>query len=333
MKTPNPPPRPDASVTHVHPANPPARPGPLRTPASRAGLLALLLGCFASGLTAAPTDDLYKLGPDSLPQEGVPKGRVVGPLTLASDVFENTTRHYWVYVPAQYDPSKPAALMIFQDGHAFVSTNGSYRIPNVFDNLIYRREMPVTLGVFINPGRRPDQQESSSSDWGDRINNRPTEYNELNDNYAKMIVNELLPALKKDYNISDDPNDRAIGGASSGAICAFTVAWHRPDQFRKVISTIGSFTNIRGGHIYPALIRKSDARPIRVWLQDGMNDLDNAHGNWWLGNQQMARALAYKDRYDYRFVAGEEGHNAKHGAAAFPDAMRWLWRGWNEQAE
>src|SRR5262249_9069458 len=148
-------------------------------------------------------------------------------LTLASQVFTNTTRHYWVYVPAQYDSTKPACLMVFQDGHAFVSTNGDYRIPNVFDNLVYRREMPVTIGVFVNPGHTPDQQESSSKDWGDKINNRREEYNPLNDLYAKMIVSELLPVLQKDYNISKNPDDRAIAGASSGAICAFTVAWQR----------------------------------------------------------------------------------------------------------
>ena len=236
-------------------------------------VLGIALTCALMGsAVAGPLDDVYKLGPDSLPQEGVPKGKVVGPLTHASEVFPNTTRNYWVYVPAQYDGSKPARLMIFQDGHAFVSLDGSYRIPNVFDNLIYRREMPVTIGVFINPGRLPHQKESSSRDWGDRINNRPTEYNELNDTYARMIVDELIPALKKDYNISDHPEDRAISGASSGAICAFTVAWHRPDAFRKVISTIGSFTNIRGGHVYPDLVRESEKKPIRIFLQDGLND-------------------------------------------------------------
>jgi len=161
------------------------------------GLLAVAL--LAGGAQAAPTDDVYLLGPDSQPQEGVPQGKVIGPLTLPSNVFTNTTRHYWIYVPAQYDAAKPAALMIFQDGHAFLARDGAYRATHVFDNLIHRREMPVTIGVFINPGRRPDQQESSAADWGDRINNRPTEYNELNDNYAKMIVDELLPALKKDY--------------------------------------------------------------------------------------------------------------------------------------
>src|ERR1041385_4351720 len=218
-------------------------------------LLTLAVLAAAARLLSAPTDDVYQLGPDSEPHPGVPQGRVIGPETLASKIFTNTTRHYWVYVPAQYDPAKPACLMIFQDGHAFVSLEGSYRIPWVFDNLIYRREMPVTIGVFINPGHTPDQQESSEKDWGDRINNRPTEYNELNDNYARMIVEELLPVLNRQYNLSKTPEDRAIAGASSGAICAFTVAWHRPDQFRKVISTIGSFTNIRGGHVYPDLIR------------------------------------------------------------------------------
>jgi enterochelin esterase family protein len=258
-----------------------------------------LLLCAAWPLRADETDDVYQLGPDSAPQEGVPQGKIIGPLTLASDVFTNTTRHYWIYVPSQYDGSSPARLMIFQDGHAFVSLEGSYRISHVFDNLIYRREMPVTLGVFINPGRRPDQKEASASDWGDRINNRATEYNELNDDYATMIVDELLPVLKKEYNISDDPNDRAIGGASSGAICAFTVAWHRPDQFRKVISTIGSFTNIRGGHVYPDLIRESDPKPIRIFLQDGLNDNRgrrrggryDAKWDWHAQNRLMVAAL------------------------------------------
>jgi enterochelin esterase-like enzyme len=169
-------------------------------------------------------------------------------------------------------PKQPAALMIFQDGQAFVGTTGDYRIPNVFDNLIYRREMPVTIGVFINPGHLPDQQESSPTNWGDSINNRGR-IQRTQRHYAKLIVNELLPALEKDYNISKNPDDRAIAGASSGAICAFTVAWQRPDQFHKVISTIGSFTDIRGGHVYPDLIRQSERKPIRIFLQDGLNDL------------------------------------------------------------
>jgi len=294
---------------------------------------ALALALLAHIAQAAPTDDVYILGPDSMPHEGVPQGKVVGPLTLASEVFTNTTRHYWVYVPAQYKPEKPASLMIFQDGHAFVALDGSYRVPTVFDNLIYRREMPVTIAVFINPGRTPDQKEASAADWGDRINNRPTEYNELNDNYTRMIVNELLPALKKDYNISDRPEDRAIGGASSGAICAFTVAWHRPDQFSKVLSTIGSFTNIRGGHEYPNMVLASERKKIRIFLQDGLNDNRGQRRggqydpkwDWHAQNRLMVQALESKG-YDVNYCWGIGTHSNKQGGAMLPEMLRWLWR-------
>ncbi len=284
---------------------------------------------------AAPTDDVYWLGPDSQAHTNVPHGKIIGPLTLASEVFTNTTRHYWIYIPAQYQPSNAACLMIFQDGHAFLNPNGDYRVPNVFDNLIYRREMPVTLAVFINPGHTPTQPESSSTNWGDGINGRATEYNELNDNYAKLIVNELLPALEKDFNISKHANDRAIAGASSGAICAFTVAWQRPDQFHKVISTIGSFTNIRGGHVYPDLIRASEAKPIRIFLQDGLNDNRghrrnptnsyDAKWDWHAQNIKMAAALTDKG-YDLNYCWGIGTHSNKQGGALLPEMLRWLWR-------
>ena len=289
----------------------------------------------AFNLVAAPTDDVYLLGPDSAPHAGVPSGKVIGPLTLASDVFTNTTRHYWIYVPAQYDRTKPASLMIFQDGHSFVRTNSDFRVPYVFDNLIYRREMPVTIGVFINPGNTPEQPESSPTNWGDGSNGRATEYNELNDNYAKLIINELLPALEKDFNISKNPDDRAIAGTSSGAICAFTVAWQRPDQFRKVISTIGSFTNIRGGHVYPDLIRQSEHKPLRVFLQDGLNDNRwrrrngtnsyDAKWDWHAQNIKMAAALTEKG-YDLNYCWGIGTHSGKQGGAMLPEMLRWLWR-------
>ena len=302
-------------------------------------ILATLTMCLIAGLisrtaVAAPTDEVYRLGPDSQPQEGVPQGKVIGPLTLESKtVYPNTTRNYWVYVPAQYDAAKPACLMVFQDGHAFVNPKGDYRIPFVFDNLIYRREMPVTIGVFINPGRRPDQQEASAKEWGDRTNNRRVEYNALDDKYSKLIIDELLPTLAKDYNISSDPNDRAISGASSGAICAFTVAWHRPDQFRKVISTIGSFTNIMGGHVYPDLVRESEPKPIRIFLQDGANDNRGRRRggqydpkwDWYAQNRKMLEALSEK-KYDVNYVWGVGTHSNKHGGAIMPEMLRWLWR-------
>ena len=306
-----------------------------RLPQIGLSLLLLLAGTAAAPrAAAAELDNVYQLGPDSLPHPGVPKGTVIGPLTLASQVFTNTTRHYCIYVPAQYDAKTPASLMVFQDGHAFVSTNGEYRIPNVFDNLIYRREMPVTIAVFINPGHRPDQQESSGSNWGDSINNRGLEYNDLNDLYTRMIVDELLPAVTKDYNLSKNPDDRGIGGASSGAICAFTVAWHRPDQFRKVISTIGSFTNIRGGHKYPELIRQADHKPLRIYLQDGLNDNRGTRRNgaeydpnwdWHAQNIKMVAALTEKG-YDLNYCWGIGTHSNKQGGAIMPEMLRWLWR-------
>src|ERR1700729_3415690 len=190
----------------------------------------------------------YRLGPDSMPQEGVPKGAIRGPFTLPSKVYPGTQHTYWVYVPAQYDPAVPAALMVFQDGQAFNDEKGDMRAQNVMDNLIYRREIPVMIGVFINPGRRPDQPEPTPREWGDRTTNRPTEYNTLDDKYARVIVDELLPVLYKSYNLSKDPERHGIGGSSSGAIAAFPVAWQRPNEFRKVLSNVGSFVNLRGGN-------------------------------------------------------------------------------------
>lgn len=297
-------------------------------------LAAALVAWLPANTSAAPTDDVYLLGPDSQPHEGVPQGKIIGPLTLVSQVFTNS-RHYWVYVPAQYDASQEACLMIFQDGQAFVKLDGDYRIPYVFDNLIYRREMPVTIGVFVNPGHTAQQPESTSTNWGDSINNRPTEYNELNDSYARLIIDELLPKIEKEFRISKRPEDRAIAGASSGAICAFTVAWQRPDQFRKVISTIGSFTNLRGGHVYPDLIRNSAPKPIRVFLQDGVNDLRgrgrgasdpyDPKRDWHAQNIKMAAALTAKG-YDLNYCWGIGTHSNKQGGAIMPEMLRWLWR-------
>ena len=299
-----------------------------------APLVALAL--LAPAALAAPTDDVYKLGPDSLVQPGVPQGKVTGWTKLPSDAYPGTLHDYCVYVPAQYDPARPASLMIFQDGQAFVRATGDYRVPTVFDNLIYRREIPVTLAVFINPGRTPEQPEASASDWGDRSTNRPQEYNALDDHYARVIVDELLPALAQSYHLSADPNDRAIGGASSGAIAAFTVAWHRPTHFRKVLSTIGSFTNIRGGHVYPDLIRRSEKKPLRIFLQDGLNDNRGLRGSgaeatyapdrdWHAQNRRMVAALTEKG-YDVNFTWGIGTHSNKQGGAILPDMLRWLWR-------
>ncbi len=268
----------------------------------------------------SPAAETYTLGPDSFPQEGVPCGEIIKLAFTNSAVYPGTVRTYWIYVPKQYDPAKPAALMVFQDGGSYISTNGQYRATVVFDNLIAKKEMPVTLGVFVNPGVVPSTEQGKK----DR-SNRSFEYDSLGDGYAKFLLDELLPEVAKKYNITSDPNLRAIGGASSGGICAFTVAWERPEAFRKVLSHIGSFTNIRGGHVYPAVIRKTEKKPLRVFLQDGSSDLDNLHGNWPLANQEMAAALKFMG-YDYKFEFGTEGHNGKHGGAILPDSLRWLWR-------
>mgnify|MGYP000879450789 CR=1 FL=1 len=281
-----------------------------------------------------PNPDIhYKLGPDSLPQDGAPKGELRGPFSLPSQAYPGTSHTYWVYVPAQYDAAKPAALMIWNDGQAMIAPEGDVRAQNVLDNLIYRREIPVMIAVFINPGRRPDQPEPNPRDWGDRNTNRPTEYNSLDDRYPRVIVDELLPLLKKDYNLSNDPEQHGIGGASSGAIAAFTVAWERPNQFRKVLSIVGSFTNLRGGHQYPDIIRKSEKKPIRVFLQDGRNDNralrpDGTYDqtrDWFYQNVRMMEALRDKG-YDLNYTWGIGRHGQKQGGAIVPEMMRWLWR-------
>jgi enterochelin esterase-like enzyme len=286
-----------------------------------------------SSASAPNPDSQYRLGPDSLPQEGVPKGEIRGPFTLPSEVYPGTQHTYWVYVPAQYDPAVPAALMVYQDGQAFKDENGNMRAQNVMDNLIYRREIPVMIGVFINPGRRPDQPEPTPQNWGDRDTNRPTEYNSLDDKYARVITEELMPALAKDYNISTDPEMHGIGGSSSGAIAAFTVAWERPDHFRKVLSNVGSFVNLRGGHVYPEKILETDQKPIRVFLCDGRNDNRGMRRNgeydetrdWFYQNVRLMKALTEKG-YDVNYTWGMNNHGQKFGGAILPEMMRWLWR-------
>ncbi|MDB6041208.1 MAG: gnl 3, partial [Verrucomicrobiales bacterium] len=274
--------------------------------------LCAVLG-FASPIVFGADD--YKLGPDSQFKADVPHGRVEKFQFTNSTVFPGTVREGGVYIPAQYDSAKPAALMVFQDGMGYMGTNGGWRVPLVFDNLIAASEMPVTIAIFLNPGSRAGQS------------NRSFEYDSLGDAYSKFLINEAIPFVTNKYSlaITSDPDLRAICGSSSGAICAFTVAWERPDQFRKVLSTIGSFTNIRGGHNYPALIRKTERKPLRVFLQDGSNDLNNLHGDWPLANMGMASALRFMG-YDHKFVLGDGSHNGRHGGSILPDALRWLWR-------
>jgi enterochelin esterase-like enzyme len=278
--------------------------------------IALLL---ATSLTLLGQDD-YKLGPDSERHDGVPKGTITAS-TWESKIYANTKRAYYVYVPAQYNANSAAALMIFQDGGAYMKEDGDFRVPIVFDNLIHQKQMPVTIGLFVDPGYSSN---APAPENPFRAQNRSYEYDDVSDQYATFLINELIAELKKTYNISDDPKMHAIAGLSSGGICAFSAAWFRPDYFHKVISHIGSFTDIRGGHIYPALIRKSGKKDIKVFLQDGNKDLNNNYGDWWLANLQMESSLKFRG-YDYKFVTGTGGHTGKHGGSILPESLRWLW--------
>lgn len=280
------------------------------------GLWALLA---ALPLTATAADN-YELGPDSMVQEGVPQGTVTKSVWKSEKIYPGTVRDMAVYVPKQYDGSTPANVMVFQDGSSYLDPKGQFRTTVVFDNLIHKKAMPVTIGIFINPGNIPSAEEGQKP-----RSNRSFEYDSLGDQYARFLLEEILPAVGKDSKLTSEASGRAICGISSGGICAWTVAWERPDAFSKVLSHVGSFTNIRGGHVYHALIRKTERKPIRVFLQDGSGDLDNVHGSWPLANQEMAAALKFA-KYDYRFEYGDGGHNGKQGGALLPESLRWLWR-------
>ena len=325
------------------------RPDPISTLRMRlVGLLALwVTGAFVvAGEPAAEPPRHYPLTADSLPHPDVPQGRLEGPFEFHSRVIPGTVRRYWIHVPAGHDAARPANLLVFHDGQRATNPDGSLRVPNVLDTLVQRGDIPPTIGVFVTPGHRaaryPDDLGMSNPD------HRAQEYDALDDTYARMLVDELLPEVARRYRLGDDPARRAIGGTSSGAIAAFTVAWHRPEAFGNVISFIGSYVSIdyrpahgaqpmvAGGDLYPGIIRKSAIRPLRIFLQDGSRDLDNEHGHWFLANQQMLAALRWANaqadregrdgpRYHVAHVWGEGGHSDDHGGQLLPDVLRWLW--------
>ena len=269
------------------------------------------------------SQDNYPLGPDSKPQPGVPKGEIQKFTFDKSKIFPGTSREYWVYVPAQYKPDKPACVYVGQDGLRFEA-------PAAFDNLIHKKDMPITIGVFVSPGVVKAVDANTALD---RFN-RSYEYDGLGDNYARFLLEELLPEVEtkqtndgRAIKLSHDGNDRAIGGGSSGAIAAFTAAWERPDAFSRVFSAIGTYVDLRGGLRYGALLRKYEPKPIRVFLQDGANDLNIYAGDWWMANQTIDRALIFAG-YEVQHVWGEGTHSGAQATAIFPDAMRWLWHDW-----
>jgi gluconolactonase len=259
-----------------------------------------------------------------LQADDIPKGETKQYTFAASKVFPGTTRSYTIYVPKQYDGKTPACVYVNQDGV-------QYNAPAVFDKLIAEKAMPVTIGVFVTPGVVP----AASKDALPRFN-RSYEYDGLGDAYARFLLDELLPDVEKKTTADGRPivlskkgADRGIGGASSGAVCAFTAAWERPDAFTRVFSAIGTYVGLRGGNNYPTLIRKYEPKPLRVFLQDGENDLNIYGGDWWMANREMERALKFAG-YEVEHVWGKGGHDGKQATEVFPDAMSWLWKGWPE---
>ena len=279
----------------------------------------MALACALVWAASARAAEEYALGPDSQVQPGVPRGEVTKH-SWTSTIFPGTVRDYWVYVPKQYDPGKPAAVMAFQDGAGYIKEDGNWRVPTVFDNLIHKGEMPVTVGIFINPGVVPALSETVLPRF-----NRSFEYDGVGDRYVRFLLEEILPEVGKTVKVAQDGNGRAIGGASSGAICAFNAAWERPDAFSRVFSTIGTYVGLRGGHAFSTIVRKTEPKPLRVFLQDGSNDLNIYAGDWWMANQAMLRSLEFAG-YDVNHVWGDGAHDGKHGGAILPDALRWLWR-------
>ena len=283
-------------------------------------------------------DAQYVLGPDSQEKPNVPKGKVTTYMMEDSKTFPGYGRQWALYIPAQYDGKTPVALMVFQDGMGYVNAKGSWRVPTVFDNLIATKQMPVTIGLFINPGFSPDKNNPNGKDAKGKPlgkSNRSFEYDSVTNQYVTFLLEEMLPlAERKGVVISKDPLRRGIAGSSSGGICAFNAAWQRPDAFSKVFTTIGSFTNIRGviskgkelgGNLFPEMVLKEEKKNIRIFSQDGSHDLTNEFGVWPEANQKMADAWKAKG-YDYQFVLGEGTHNPRHGGMLFPEAMKWLWR-------
>ena len=280
-----------------------------------------LLTATIQGLAVAQ-EESYPVPEDSKPKDSVPKGKLYGPFTFdQSKIFPGTTREYGIYVPAQYNDIKPACLLVVQDG---MGKANQWKLPTILDNLIHKGEVPVQIAVFVSPGVVPAADGTSQARF-----NRSFEYDGMGDRYARFLIEEFLPGISENWNISQDPNDRAIAGSSSGAICAFTAAWERPDSFRRVISTVGTYVGLRGGHEYSTLIRKFEPKPIRIFMQDGSNDLDIYGGDWWMANQAMYRSLKWAG-YEVTNAWGEGGHNGKHAAAIMPQAVKYIWHDYPE---
>ncbi len=292
--------------------------------------------------------DLPAFTEDHYAHTGVPTGTLSPKLSHVSRIYDGMQSDYTIYVPAQYDSKSPAALMVFQDGSGYGSREGDHGILNDLDNLIAQKRIPVMIAVFIDPGdisAHPGTPtyiavDAYAKKWSRTLKDsmRSVEYDTVSDRYARFLRDEILAEVSAKYSIRKDIYSRAITGLSSGGICAFNAAWQQPGQFARVITWIGSFTAIQwhedplvpdGGQDYPEKVLREPHRNLRVWLQDGSNDMENnRYGSWPLANIRMANALHLK-AYDTRFSLSHGTHNASHGAAEFPAEMTWLWRGYD----
>ncbi len=261
----------------------------------------------------------------ALAQTTAYKGNVTKYAYKSAKNFPGSTYDYWIYVPGIPAPPIGYALMVFFDGGGFINETGRFKAAEVFDKLIAAGDMPPTLGLFINPGVMPPLDPNTQM----ARFNRSYEYDGLGDRNAKFLLEEILPEVAKLHKITDDPSLRGLGGSSSGAIAAFTVAWNRPDSFRRVLSYIGSYVNLRGGDGYADLVRKTEPKPLRIFLQDGSSDLNIYSGSWWLANQALATSLEYSG-YDVRFDRGTDGHNSNHSSRIFVESLQWLWANWKQ---
>ncbi len=288
----------------------------------RRTVFAILLAAAAIGLHS----QVYTLGPDSQPQDGVPKGTVTKFTLAPGKDYPGTPHNCAIYVPAQYDASKPTPFMIFLDGSQ--ALDDSMRVPVVLDNLIGKQDLPPMIAIFVDPGILPAVSDADQNRY-----NRIYEYDSLTPRFSDFLVNELIPEVAKQYKLSKNPDDRALSGVSTGAVGAFMAAWNRPDQFHRVLSLIGTYVSMKGADALPALVRRTEPKPIRIIMQDGTADHitaaepygTNFAGSWPINNQVMYEALEFAG-YDAKLVMGTDGHSTKHGGAILPDALRWLWR-------
>lgn len=264
------------------------------------------------------SDVRYAHGPDSVVQPCVPAGETVEFDWTDSTAYPGTSRKFWVHVPARYTAAEPAALTVFQDGQWYLDPHGQVRGGVVLDNLVHRHDIPITIGVFVDPGVLNDAEDRK---------NRNVEYDAFDDRYANFLLDEIIPQVLQRYSITDDPERWVICGGSSGGNCAFTAAWLRPDKFRRVIGFLSSFAQMSDGNPYPELIARVARKPLRIFLQAGHRDLywNEPEGNWLANNLRVAAALA-EAGYDFRLVLGDGGHNPNHGGVLLPDALRWLWQ-------